>query len=240
MIMTSDGCGVVNSPNQVTVKGMGSWSTIAAADFPAQLDESEIEARGARQAFGWGPQCLWLLCGLIWLFVYVVRDVREAALSLSFIAIGLTFFGVIAWFYERKRRRQQIVLFPSGETIGCYRGGKFQYSFPGEHLSPVRKNFFESAMLVIKVIIPLSAIAAALVFGIIYGLVKQSQNLRAEDAILMIYGLFFTLFGLYAVLRSLFILKNYWIPDGKGKARSLYMERRELIKLTSNGAPLLQ
>jgi uncharacterized membrane protein len=217
---------------------MESWSTIGAADFPAQLDESEIEARGARQAFGWGPQCLWLLCGLIWLFVYVVRDVREAAMSLSFIGIGVTFFSVIAWFYERKRRRQQIVLFPSGEIIGCYRGGKFQYSFPREHLSPVRKDFFESAMLVIKVIIPLGAVAAALVFGIIYSFVKEPQNLRVEDALLMIYGLCLTLFGLYAVVRSIFILRHYWIPDGKGKAISLYMERSELIKLTSGGVLL--
>jgi hypothetical protein len=219
---------------------MRSWSTIAAADFPAQLDESEIEARGARQAFGWGPQCLWLLCGLIWLFAYIVRDVREVALSLSFIAIGVTFFSVIAWFYQRKRRRNQIVLFPSGEIIGCYRGGRFQYSFPREHLSPVRKDFFESAMLVIKVIIPLGAIAATLVFGIIYGFVKETQQLRVEDEILMIYALFFTLFGLYAVVRSIFILRHYWIPDGKGKARSLYLERRELIKLDSGGVPFLQ
>jgi hypothetical protein len=143
-------------------------------------------------------------------------------------------------FTERKRRRQRIVLFPSGEIIGCYRGGKFQYSFPREHLSPVRKDFFESAMLVIKVIIPLGAIAATLVFGIIYSFIKESQNLRVEDEILMLYALFFTLFGLYAVVRSIFILKHYWIPDGKGKAQSLYMDRRELIKLTSNGAPLLQ
>jgi hypothetical protein len=219
---------------------MRSWSTIAAADFPAQLDESEIEARGARQAFGWGPQCLWLLCGLIWLFVYIVRDVREVALSLSFIAIGVTFFSVIAWFYERKRRRQQIVLFPSGETIGCYRGGKFQYSFLRENMSPVRKDFFESAMLVIKVIIPLVAIAAVIVFGIVYSFVKEPQNLRVEDEVMMIYALFSTLFGLYAVVRSIFILRHYWIPNGKGKAQSLYMERRELIKLTSGGAPLLQ
>jgi uncharacterized membrane protein YfcA len=219
---------------------MGSWSTIAAADFPAQLDESEIETRGVRQAFGWGAQCLWLLCGLIWLFVYIVRDVREAAMSVSFIAIGVTFFSVIAWFYERKRRRQQIVLFPSGEIIGCYHGGKFQYSFPYEHLKPVRKDFFESALLVIKVIIPLGAVAAALVFGIIYSFVNETQKLRVEDEILMIYALFFTLFGLYAVVRSIFVLRHYWIPDGKGKAQSLYMERRELIKLTSNGAPLLR
>jgi uncharacterized membrane protein len=216
--------------------------TIGAGDFPAQLDEGEIEARGARQAFGWGPQCLWLLCGLIWLFVYVVRDVREANLSLSFIGIGIgiTFFSVIAWFYERKRRRQQIVLFPSGEMIGCYRGGKFQYSFPREHLRPVRKDFFESAMLVIKVIVPLGAIAAALVFGIIYSFVKEPQKLRVEDEILMIYSLFFTLFGLYAVIRSIFILRHYWIPDGRGKAKSLYMERRELIKINSGGVLLLQ
>ena len=218
---------------------MGSWSTITAADFPAQLDESEIEARGARQAFGWGPQCLWLLCGLIWVFVYVVRDIREVAWPLSFIGLGVTFFGVIAWFYERKRRRQQMVLFPSGEMIGFYRGGKFQYSFPRENMSPVRKDFFESAMLIIKVIIPLGAIAAALVFGIIYSLVKEPQKLRVEDGILMVYALFFTLFGLYAVVRSIFILRHYWIPDGKGKAQSLYMERKELIKLTSGGAPLL-
>lgn len=218
---------------------MGSWSTIAVADFPLRLDESEIEAHGGRQAFGWGPQCLWLLCGLIWLFVYVVRDVREVAMSLSFIAIGITFFGVIAWFYERKRRRQQIVLFPSGETIGVYRGGKFQYSFPREHLSPVRKDFFESAMLVIKVIIPLVAIAAVIVFGIIYSFVKEPQNLRVEDEVLMIYALFFTLFGLYAVVRSTFILRHYWIPDGKGKAQSLYMERRDFIRLTSGGMSLL-
>lgn len=219
---------------------MESWSTIHATDFPAQLDESEIDARGARQAFGWGPQCLWLLCGLIWVFVYVVREVREVALSLSFIGIGVTFFSVIAWFYERRRLRQQIVLFPSGEMIGCYCGGKFQYSFPREHLSPVRKDFFESAMLLIKVIVPLGAIAAALVFGIIYSFVKEPQKLRVGDEILMIYALFFTLFGLYAVVRSIFILRHYWIPDGRGKAKSLYMERRELIKLTFGGVLLLQ
>lgn len=218
---------------------MGSWSTITAADFPAQLDESEIEARGACQAFGWGPQCLWLLCGLIWVFVDVVRDIREVAWPLSFIGLGVTFFSMIAWSYERKRRRQQIVLFPLGEIIGFYRGGKFQYSFPRENMSPVRKDFFESAMLIIKVIIPLGAVAAALIFGIIYSLVKEPQKLRVEDGILMVYALFFTLFGLYAVVRSIFILRHYWIPDGKGKAQSLYMERKELIKLTSGGASLL-
>src|SRR5215469_14421664 len=135
---------------------MGSSLTLATSGFPAVLDETEIELRGARQAFGWGPQCLWLLCGLIWLFVYVVRDVRDVATSVGLIGLGVTFFGVIAIFYERRRRARRIVLFPSGGLIGCYRGGKLLYGFPREHFSPVRKDWFERAVLLIKVIIPLS------------------------------------------------------------------------------------
>ena len=215
---------------------MGSSLTLDASGFPAVLDETEIELRGARQDFGWGPQCLWLICGLIWLFVYVVRDVREAATSVGLIGLGVTFFGVIAVVHDRRRRSRRIVLFPSGDLIACYRDGKFQYAFPRGHFNPVRKDWFERAMLLIKVIIPLTVIAAVLVFGIVYSLMKERQNIRLADAILMLYALFFALFGVYAVIRSTFILQSYWIPDGKGKAESLYLERRELQKLTSFAA----
>ena len=216
---------------------MGSSLTLDTSGFPAVLDETEIELRGARQAFGWGPQCLWLICGLIWLFVYVVRDVREAATSVGLIGLGVTFFGVIAVFHDRRRRSRRIVLFPSGDLIGCYRGGRFQYGFPRQHFNPVRKDWFERAMLLIKVIIPLAAIVAALVFGIVYALTKEGQNIHAGDAILMLYALFFALFGLYAVIRSTFILQSYWIPDGNGKAESLYLEKNELKKLDAARPP---
>jgi len=58
---------------------MDSQSVIRTFDFPPQLDEAEIENRCARESFTWGPQALWLLCGLIWLFYLLVRDIPELA-----------------------------------------------------------------------------------------------------------------------------------------------------------------
>jgi hypothetical protein len=47
---------------------MDSQPAVRRFDFPPQLDQAEIENRCARESFTWGPQALWLLCGLIWLF----------------------------------------------------------------------------------------------------------------------------------------------------------------------------
>src|SRR5260221_12546217 len=50
---------------------MDSPTAVRAFDFPPQLDQAEIENRCARESFTWGPQGLWLLCGLIWLFYFL-------------------------------------------------------------------------------------------------------------------------------------------------------------------------
>jgi hypothetical protein len=43
---------------------MDSQPAIGTFDFSPQLDQAEIENRCARESFTWGPQALWLLCGL--------------------------------------------------------------------------------------------------------------------------------------------------------------------------------
>lgn len=60
---------------------MDTSSAIRAFDFPLQINPAEIEYLGVREAFTWGPQALWLLCGLIWIFYFLVRDIPVQLLS---------------------------------------------------------------------------------------------------------------------------------------------------------------
>jgi hypothetical protein len=67
---------------------MDSKLVICTFDFSPQLDQAEIENRCARESFNWGPQALWLLCGLIWLFYLLVRDIPELARNTVLFGVG--------------------------------------------------------------------------------------------------------------------------------------------------------
>src|SRR6476661_1798671 len=122
-------------------------------DFSPQLDQAEIENRCARESFTWGPQALWLLCGLIWLFYLLVRDIPELTRNTVLFGVGATVPAVLAVWYEIRRRKRQAVLCPLRGRIGCYRGNHFQYSFLPEEMVWVRQDFFGRLMIVFKLLI---------------------------------------------------------------------------------------
>ncbi len=69
---------------------MHSQPAVRTFDFPPQLDQAEIENRCARESFTWGPQALWLLCGLIWFFYLLVLDIPELARNTVLFGVGAT------------------------------------------------------------------------------------------------------------------------------------------------------
>jgi hypothetical protein len=76
---------------------MDSQPAIRTFEFSPQLDQAEIENRCARESFTWGPEAVWLLCGLIWLFYLLVRDVPE-------LAWNAMLFGMAQHCWQRRRR----------------------------------------------------------------------------------------------------------------------------------------
>jgi hypothetical protein len=183
---------------------------------------------------------LWLLCGLIWLFYLLVRDVPELARNTVLFGVGATLPGVLGVWYEIRRRKRQAVLCPLRGRIGCYRGNRFQYSFSPEEMVRVRQDFFGRLMIVFKLLIPmflLMVIVAVLMFD---GL-KQASHPRFQDLALFIYAMLFTLFGFVAVWRSHFKLAFFWIPNGKGKTNTtLYLHPRELRKIEEGDAGVIR
>jgi hypothetical protein len=210
-------------------------NTSQGSNFPAQLDASESEAHAARESFTWGPQTWWMLCALIWLFRYYVRDVPEVARSTMWIALVMTLLGVAGTVFAVRRARRRIVLYARGGQIGCYRGGVFQYSFAPDEMQRVRKDFFSRMMLVLKGLIPLLAIMAILVF-VAFEAWKQSATPRAQDLALLLYAILCTIFGFAAMVRSNFILAFFWLPNGNGKTdQPAHFYQRELQKLLPEG-----
>lgn len=69
---------------------MESSSAVRAFDFPLEINQTEIEYLGVRESFTWGPQALWLLCGLIWIFYFLVRDILELAKTTMLFGAGAT------------------------------------------------------------------------------------------------------------------------------------------------------
>jgi hypothetical protein len=215
---------------------MDSQPAISTFDFSPRLDQAEIENRCARESFTWGPQAVWLLCGLIWLFYLVTRDVPELAWNTMFFGLGAAVLAVLAVWYEIQRRKRQAVLCPLRGRIGCYRGNHFQYSFLPEEMARVRSDFFGRLMIIFKLLIPmflLMVIVAVLLFD---GL-KQTTQPRLQDLALFVYAMLFALFGFVAVWRSHFKLAFFWIPNGKGKTNTpLYLHPRELRKIEEGDA----
>ena len=215
---------------------MDSQPAVRTFDFSPHLDQAEIENRCARESFTWGPQALWLLCGLIWLFYLLVRDIPELARNTVPFGVGATVLAALAVWYEMRRRKRQVVLCPLRGRIGCYRGNRFQYSFWPEEMVRVRPDFFDRLFIVFKLLIPMFLLMVILAVVMFDGL-KQPGLPQLRDLAVFVYAMLFALFGFVALWRSHFRLAFFWIPNGKGKTNMrLYLHPRELRKIEEGDA----
>jgi hypothetical protein len=215
---------------------MDSQPAIRTFEFSPQLDQAEIENRCARESFTWGPEAVWLLCGLIWLFYLLVRDIPELAWNAMLFGMGATLLAALAAWYEIRRRKRQVVLCPLRGRIGCYRGNRFQYSFSPEEMVPVQQDFFGRLIIIFKLLIPMFLLMVIVAVVMFDGL-KQASHPRLQDLAVFIYAMLFALFGFVAVWRSHFKLAFFWIPNGKGKTNiPLYLHPRELRKIEEGDA----
>ncbi|HWH58447.1 MAG TPA: hypothetical protein VN682_12500 [Terriglobales bacterium] len=206
-------------------------SPVPAFDFPLQINHAEIESLGVRESFTWGPQALWLLCGLIWLFYFLVRDIPELARNTVLFGAGATLLAALGLWYEMRRRNRQAVLFPLGSRIGLYRGNIYQYSFVSAQMLRVRLDLFGWIMVVCKFLLPMLLMMVILGVVMFDGL-KHSGPHPWPDVTLFIYAMLFALFGFVAFYRSHITLAFFWIPNSKGKTdRRLYLHPRELHKI---------
>jgi hypothetical protein len=210
---------------------MKSSSAIRASDFPLQINQAEIEYLGVRESFTWGPQALWLLCGLIWIFYFLVRGIPELAKNTMLFGAGATLLAAIGVGYETRRRNGQTVLYPLGGQIGFYRGNMYKYSFAPAQMLRVRLDFFGWIVVVCKLLLPMLSLMVILGVVMFDGL-KQSGPHPWQDTALFIYAMLFAIFGFVAFYRSHIRLAFFWIPDDKGKTdRPLYLHPRELRKI---------
>jgi hypothetical protein len=215
---------------------MDSQPAIRTFEFSPQLDQAEIENRCARESFTWGPEAVWLLCGLIWLFYLLVRDIPELAWNAMLFGMGATLLAALAAWYEIRHRKRQVVLCPLRGRIGCYRGNRFQYSFSPEEMVPVQQDFFGRLIIIFKLLIPMFLLMVIVAVVMFDGL-KQASHPRLQDLAVFIYAMLFALFGFVAVWRSHFKLAFFWIPNGKGKTNTpLYLHPRELRKIEEGDA----
>jgi hypothetical protein len=215
---------------------MDSQPAISTFDFPPRLDQAEIENRCARESFTWGPPVLWLLCGLIWLFYLLVRDIPELARNTVLFGVGATVPAALAAWYDMRRRKRQAVLCPLQGRIGYYREGRFQYSFLPEEMVRVRPDFFGRLLIIFKLLIPMFLLMVIVAVVMFDGL-KQARQPRLQDLALFVYAMLFALFGFVALWRSHLKLAFFWIPNGKGKTNTpLYLRPSELEKIQEGEA----
>jgi hypothetical protein len=210
---------------------MESSSTVRAFDFPLQINQAEIEYLGVRESFTWGPQALWLLCGLVWIFYFLVRDIPELARNTALFGAGATLLAGLGVAYEMRRRSRQTVLYPLGGRLGLYRGNMFMYSFVPAQMLRVRLDWFGWIVVVCKLLLPMLMIMVIIGVVMFDGL-KQAGPHPWQDMALFIYAMFFALFGFVAFYRSHVRLAFFWIPNGKGKTdKGLYLHPGELHKI---------
>lgn len=215
---------------------MESQPAIRTFDFPPQLYWAEIENRCAQESFTWGPQAMWLLCGLIWLFYLLVRDIPEISRNTMLFGLAATVLAALAVWYEVRRRKRQVVLCPLRGRIGCYRGNRFQYSFLPEEMVRVGPDFFDRLLIVFKLLIPMFLVMVIVAVVMFDGL-KQPRQPRLQDLAVFVYAMLFALFGFVALWRSHFQLAFFWIPNGRGKTNTLlYLHPRELRKIQEGEA----
>jgi hypothetical protein len=210
---------------------MDTSSAVSTFDFPLQISQTEIEQFGVRESFTWGPQTLWLLCGLVWIFYFLVRDIPDLARNTLLFSVGASLLATLGAGYEMRRRNRQTVLYPLGGRIGLYQGGMYKYSFASTRMLRVRLDFFGWFMVVCKLLLPMLLLMVIIGVVMFDGL-KQSGPHHWQDMTLFIYAMLFALFGFVASYRTHIRLVFFWIPDGKGKTNTpLYLHPRELHKI---------
>jgi len=210
---------------------METLSNVRTLDFPPQVSRSEIEAFGVRESLTWGPQVWWLLCGLIWNFWFLARDIPELGRNTALAGAGATLTAALAVVYEVRRRRRRTVLYPSGGRIGLYRENIFQYSFTPAEMRRERLDFFGWVMVVAKMLLPM-VMLMVIVGVVMWDGLRQSGPHPWQDMTLFVYLMLFAFFGFVALYRSHIRLALFWIPDSKGRLkRGLYLHPRELKKL---------
>jgi hypothetical protein len=200
-------------------------------DFPIQINQAEIESLSVRESFTWGPQAMWLLCGLIWFFYLLVRDIPELARNTALFGAGATLLAAIGLGYQMRRRRRQTVLYARGGRIGVYRGSTYNYSFGPAQMHRVRLDYLGWIVVVCKLLLPM-VLLMVIVGVVMFDGLKQSGPHPWQDMALFIYAMLFALFGFVAFYRSHIRLAFFWIPSGKGKTdRGLYLHPSELHKI---------
>lgn len=210
---------------------MESTSVARDHDFPPQLDDSEIANRCARESFTWGPQAWWWLTGLIWLFLFLIRDVPDVARKVLPFALGATVLAGLAVWYEMRKHKRRIALLPRGDRIGCYRANAFQYSFGREEMLLVRKDFFDRLMIVLKLLVPM-VLLMVIIAVVIYDGIKQGRRQPGQDIAVFVYAMAYAIFGFIAIYRSNFRLLVFWIPNSEGETNQpLHLHPRELARL---------
>jgi hypothetical protein len=198
-------------------------------EFPAQLD-SQLEMRGAQESFSWGPQTLWFLSGLVELFLYVARDVKEYNRQITAtIAAAAALLAILAWRYAARRQRRHIVLLPVSGWVGLYQGGVFQYSFSPSAMVRNRISKIYAFHMLFSMFL-LVVIAFVLAWDSLRG---NPIKGHLPEVAFSLYPLAFALFAFVAVLRSHFRMVWYWIPNGRGKTdKAIGFSRAENRKLT--------
>lgn len=184
------------------------------------------------ESLTWGPPALWLLCGLIWNFWFVARDIPEIARNTALAGAGATLIAALGVAYDARRRRRRTILYPSGGQIGMYRGELFQYSFTRAEMRRVRLDFFGWVMVVAKLLLPMVMLLVIAVVVMLDGLKQPRPPVSWTDMSLFVYLMLFALFGFTALYRSHIRLALFWIPDARGRPhKMLYLHPRELKKL---------
>jgi hypothetical protein len=176
---------------------MESSSDVRAFDFPLQINQAQIEYLGVRESFTWGPQALWLLCGLVWIFYFLVHDIPELARNTVLFGAGATLLAGLGVAYEMRRRSRQTVLYPLGGRLGLYRRNMFMYSFVPAQMLRVRLDWFGWTVVVCKLLLPM--LMMMVIIGVVmFDGLKQSGPHPWQDMALFIYAMFFALFGFVA------------------------------------------
>jgi hypothetical protein len=197
-------------------------------EFPVQLDPG-MDPHAIAETFTWGVQGLILLCGLVGMFLYMVRDAKlfpSGVLPVIVAAVGV--LAVLGWGFAARRSSRRIVLFFLPGQVGVYSGGIFQYSFALAEM----KRYYSSLYTTLKMLIPMLLLAAILGFLVYETIVRSPGGATSDEKVLLVYCLLFAIFGFIAMFRSQVLMMWFFIPDGKGKTnKSVGFYRRELRRV---------
>lgn len=211
---------------------MEDFSTDRIQEFPPRLGLSEAEAFGMPESFTWGPQALWLLCGLVWNFWFLVRNIPELARNTAPAVAGATLAAALGIAYDLRRRRRRSVLYSEHERIGLYRDGSLQYSFSRAEMRRVRPDFEGWVMLAKSLLLPIVALTVIVGMVMLETLRQPRPPVSWKEMSLFVCVMLFGFFGFAAFYRSFFRLAHFWVPDAKGRPNKvMYLHPRELRKL---------